>query len=64
MQGRPFLTLFTQLAVSLVFDLGLNKAPKELKTIPKYQFSDFETSSTRTSEELRAVLGCYLMSAK
>ncbi|KAJ9139136.1 MFS multidrug transporter [Pleurostoma richardsiae] len=62
---RPFFTLFTQLASSIVFDLGLNE------TVPtgpsgkgsKYRFHKPWLSPTRTMEERRAVLGCWFISS-
>ncbi|KAH8896118.1 MFS general substrate transporter [Thozetella sp. PMI_491] len=63
-KGRPFLTLFAQLAVSMAFELGLNKSPsKEPGEMPKYKISSFQTSSSRTMEECRAILGCYVMTS-
>lgn len=46
--------------MSLVFDLGLNKPPKDAHVVfalcPK-------PSTPRTMEERRAVLGCFLITA-
>ncbi|KAJ5591583.1 uncharacterized protein N7459_001952 [Penicillium hispanicum] len=60
--SKPFLALFTQLAVSLVFDLGLNRpVPEEAPALPSSIFKKCARPSTpRTIEERRAVLGCFL----
>lgn len=59
----PFLALFAQLTISLVFDLGLNKpVPKDILPGPcedKYP----RRSTPRTMEERRAVLGCFLVTS-
>ncbi|KAI8724358.1 hypothetical protein NCS52_00004700 [Fusarium sp. LHS14.1] len=61
---RPFLTLFIQLATTIIFDLGLNKAP------PTTAEGSFELRlhqpwalHARASEERRAVLACYFLSS-
>lgn len=61
---RPFLTLFIQLATTIIFDLGLNKAPpitteggSELRFHQPWALND------RTSEERRAVVACYFLSS-
>ncbi|KAL3293085.1 het domain protein, partial [Colletotrichum asianum] len=61
---RPFLTLFTQLANIVVFDLGLNQPPQ---TIPEAMLwlTIYRPwiSATRTVEEQRAVVACYYLSS-
>ncbi|OTB10379.1 hypothetical protein K445DRAFT_253890 [Daldinia sp. EC12] len=60
-QREPFLTLFTQLAVSLVFDLGLTKpvpGDPELTICGNRKYA--RSATHRTMEERRAVLGCFL----
>ncbi|KAH8660548.1 hypothetical protein BX600DRAFT_467854 [Xylariales sp. PMI_506] len=61
-KGRPFFTTFTQLALAVVYDLGLNKEPR---TAPDPQHRIYHTwvTTTRNMEERRAVLGCYFMSS-
>jgi hypothetical protein len=58
------MSLFSQLAVSLVYDLGLTKSvprskPENLWFNPKYS----SLITPRTMEERRAVLGCYLITS-
>ncbi|KAH7146766.1 hypothetical protein B0J13DRAFT_317502 [Dactylonectria estremocensis] len=61
---RPFLTLFTQLAISIVFNLGLNvRPPSGLDERANYRFHKPWVSGSRTMEERRAVLGVYLLSS-
>ncbi|KAJ5692059.1 hypothetical protein N7462_001482 [Penicillium macrosclerotiorum] len=55
--SKPFLAVFTQLAVSLVFDLGLNKP------LPDEASMAFGPKQCRTMEERRAVLGCFLVTS-
>ncbi|KAB8222898.1 hypothetical protein BDV33DRAFT_201036 [Aspergillus novoparasiticus] len=59
---KPFLSVFTHLATSLVFDLGLNK-PVQVTT-PTFNLNQCPRPSTpRTMEERRAALGCYLVTS-
>ncbi|KAE8420988.1 hypothetical protein BDV36DRAFT_292664 [Aspergillus pseudocaelatus] len=59
---KPFLSVFTHLATSLVFDLGLNK-PVQVMT-PTFNLNQCPRPSTpRTMEERRAALGCYLVTS-
>lgn len=61
---RPFLTLFTQLATSIVFDLGLNlKPPSGPDERANYRFHRPWVSGSRTMEERRAVLSLYFLSS-
>ncbi|KAH8652962.1 hypothetical protein BGZ61DRAFT_435428, partial [Ilyonectria robusta] len=61
---RPFLTLFTQLAISIVFDLGLNlKPPSGPDERANYRFHKPWVSGGRTMEERRGVLGLYFLSS-
>ncbi|KAI5458755.1 hypothetical protein BGZ63DRAFT_51961 [Mariannaea sp. PMI_226] len=61
---RPFLTLFTQLSISIVFDLGLNvKPPTGPDEKANYRFHKPWISGRRTMEERRAVLGLYFLSS-
>ncbi|RFU28196.1 hypothetical protein B7463_g8144, partial [Scytalidium lignicola] len=61
---HPQLTTFIQLAVSLMADLGLNRSPNALD---RARFSSVKLPGrenvvkTRTSEERRAVLGCFYL---
>lgn len=61
---KSTLTIFSQLAVSLVYDLGLNKPvapePSQLSCIPPPHLRPPQREP-RTNEERRAVLGTYLM---
>ena len=63
--NKPSLSLFTQLATSLVFDLALNKPPRKESqmllciNIQKHQ----KPPTVRTMEERRAVLGCFLITS-
>ncbi|KAH8894144.1 hypothetical protein GQ53DRAFT_89871 [Thozetella sp. PMI_491] len=62
--GRPFFSTFIQLAMSTVFDLGLNKTPPENpEAVSSKRVFKVWTSHTRSMEERRAVLGCYFMSS-
>ncbi|KAK9243068.1 hypothetical protein V1506DRAFT_494407 [Lipomyces tetrasporus] len=62
---KPFLALFTQLAVSLVFDLRLNKpVPEDTSVMSSSLHQKFvRFSAPRTMEERRAVLGCFLVTS-
>lgn len=62
MHSKPSLSVFTQLTMSLVFDLGLNKAPpKEVQTTLCVNAHECPKPPTiRTMEQRRAVLGCFL----
>ncbi|KAI0104437.1 hypothetical protein F4814DRAFT_452551 [Daldinia grandis] len=63
-QREPFLTLFTQLAISLVFDLGLTKPvlkDPELTLCWNKKYS--RPAIPRTMEERRAVLSCFLITS-
>lgn len=63
---KPYLSLFTQLAVSLVYDLGLNKsvtsALKEAHMVPCV-CPPTRSITPRTMEERRAVLSCFVISS-
>ncbi|KAI9681082.1 MAG: hypothetical protein M1822_007156 [Bathelium mastoideum] len=62
--SKPFLSVFTQLAMSLVFDLGLNKPiPKDMQIMPCVKEKYWKPSTSRTMEERRAVLGCFLITS-
>ncbi len=65
MQSKPSLSVFTQLATSLVFDLGLNKPlskdPQLSLCISSYKYP--KSPTVRTMEERRAVLGCFLITS-
>ena len=68
-----FVTPLTQLAISIVFDLGLNKAPEEPRGHISFRAATrckppsarpvTPPRRARTLEERRAVLGCYLLSS-
>jgi hypothetical protein len=64
---KPFLSVFTQLAQALVFDLGLNKPlPKDPDTMLNFNSHGCPRpllSTVRTMEERRAVLSCFLVSS-
>ncbi|KAF2493509.1 hypothetical protein BU16DRAFT_541190 [Lophium mytilinum] len=67
---KPSLAVFTQLAISLVFQLGLNKPPgSSFQTmllnckINAPEASKQLASAVRTLEERRAVLGCFLVTS-
>lgn len=59
---KPFLSVFTHLATSLVFDLGLNK-PVQVTPSTFNLHQCPRPSTPRTMEERRAALGCYLMTS-
>jgi len=64
---KPFLSVLTQLAISLVFDLGLNKRPFRDPDV-MFNFKPNgcpkpSPSTVRTMEERRAVLGCFLITS-
>ncbi len=56
---------FMQLAMSMTFELRLNKPPvKEVATIFTFGLEEGEENpATRAMEERRAVLGCYVLSS-
>lgn len=64
--SKPFATLYVQLALSMVYDLGLNRdVPKEQ---PVFQTTVGTREQpwvgpVRTMEERRAVLGCYYITS-
>lgn len=59
---KPFLSVFTHLATSLVFDLGLNN-PVQVTPSTFNLHQCPRPSTLRTMEERRAALGCYLMTS-
>ncbi|KAE9369122.1 hypothetical protein N431DRAFT_412898 [Stipitochalara longipes BDJ] len=62
--SKPFLSVFTQLAASLVYDLGLNRpVPKDTQALPCLKEKFFKPTTPRTMEERRAVLGCFLITS-
>ncbi|PMD42861.1 hypothetical protein L207DRAFT_486635 [Hyaloscypha variabilis F] len=62
--SKPFLSVFTQLAASLVYDLGLNMpVPKDIQIIPCLKERFMKPTTPRTMEERRAVLGCFLITS-
>jgi hypothetical protein len=63
--AKPFLAAFTQLAMSLVFDLGLNKPVlKDMHPVPCLKDKTCSRpSGPRTMDERRAVLGCFLITS-
>jgi len=66
-QRKKSLSVFTQMAMSLVFDLGLNKpageTSHEMSNLYAYGCPEPSKSKARTMEERRAVLGCFLVSS-
>ncbi|KGO65244.1 hypothetical protein PITC_072390 [Penicillium italicum] len=58
-----FIAVFAQLAISLVFDLGLNKPVPEETSITSNLQKFPRPSAPRTMEERRAVLGCFLVTS-
>ncbi|KAK0634547.1 hypothetical protein B0T17DRAFT_513611 [Bombardia bombarda] len=64
--SKPCLTVFSQLAVSMVFELGLAKSETKPETTtqpPNYPCGTLRYArprTPRTMEERRAVLGCFL----
>lgn len=64
-QSRPSLSVFTQLATSLVFEVGLNKPlPEDPQVSLCINSQNHPKSPTvRTMEERRAVLGCFLITS-
>ncbi|CAD6586535.1 MAG: hypothetical protein ASARMPREDX12_002379 [Alectoria sarmentosa] len=66
---KPIITQVIQLAMALVADLGLNKPPLKEPTQMMLNFDARGcpikpfSPSTRTMEERRAVLGCFLLSS-
>ena len=61
----PSLFVFTQLAISLVFDLGLNKPLEKYPQVALCVNSQDHPKSltVRTLEERRAALGCFLITS-
>ncbi|KAG0650461.1 hypothetical protein D0Z07_2967 [Hyphodiscus hymeniophilus] len=63
-QTKPFLGLFNQLAMSMVFELKLNKpVAKDAEVLPCVREPYSKPRPPRTQEERRAVLGCFLISS-
>lgn len=63
--AKPSLVVFTQLAISLVYDLGFNK-PVFKVTNPVLCLKEkrwYRPFGPRTTEERRAVLGCFLITS-
>ncbi|KGO59266.1 Major facilitator superfamily domain, general substrate transporter [Penicillium expansum] len=60
---QQMLAVFTQLAISLVFDLGLNKPVPEETSRTSNLHKVSRPSTPRTMEERRAVLGCFLVTS-
>ncbi|KAH6675190.1 hypothetical protein B0J14DRAFT_653379 [Halenospora varia] len=61
---KGFLSIFTQLAVSLVFDQGLNKqVRKDFRPLFCVKANFSRAPTPRTMEERRAVLGCFLVTS-
>ncbi|CAI0643629.1 unnamed protein product [Colletotrichum noveboracense] len=61
---RPFLTLFTQLANTVVFDLGLNQPPQTIpEAMLRLTIHRPWLSATHTVEEQRAVIASYYLSS-
>ena len=65
MHSKHSLSIFTQLATSIVFELALNKPlPKETKALFCISTQKYPRPPTvRTMEERRAVLGCFLITS-
>ncbi|KAE8451746.1 hypothetical protein EG329_003203 [Mollisiaceae sp. DMI_Dod_QoI] len=62
--NKPFLAIFAQLAMSLVFELQLNKpVPKDMEPLPCVRETRWKSPTPRTMEERRAVLGCFLVTS-
>ncbi|MCJ1399412.1 hypothetical protein MMC11_002614 [Xylographa trunciseda] len=62
--SKPFLAVFAQLAIALVFDLGLNKfVPKDTQVMPCMNQKYSKPTAPRTMEERRAVLACFLITS-
>ncbi|KAJ5085829.1 hypothetical protein N7532_010600 [Penicillium argentinense] len=64
---RPFLNFYSHMVMGLVCDLGINQAvPKELSTMQAFKCAvgwKQHVSTSRTIEERRAVLGCFLLTS-
>jgi hypothetical protein len=61
---KPALSMFTQLAISLVFDLNLNRPISgQASTLYMTMYDYKEPPRLRTLEERRAVLGTFLLSS-
>ncbi|KAJ9401498.1 hypothetical protein DTO282F9_1695 [Paecilomyces variotii] len=69
MQTKPYMHVYTQLAVTVIYGLGLNRhPPKESHAFhgcnpTPHLFPKATPSSARTMEERRAVLGCFLLTS-
>ncbi|KAI4285157.1 MAG: hypothetical protein L6R35_004723 [Caloplaca aegaea] len=64
--NKPSLSVFTQLAVSLVYDLGLNRPVPRDNPLVALCIQSHNTPmipTPRTMEERRAVLGCFLITS-
>ncbi|KAJ6102163.1 hypothetical protein N7486_004590 [Penicillium sp. IBT 16267x] len=64
---RPFLNFYAHMIMGIICDMGINKAvPKDLSTLQAFKCAvgwQPQISTTRTLEERRAVLGCFLISS-
>lgn len=62
---KQIMTSLIQIAISLVYDLGLHKPPSKSQLgIPGDEKPyHSETSRTRTMEERRALLACFLINS-
>ncbi|KAJ5713761.1 uncharacterized protein N7483_010942 [Penicillium malachiteum] len=64
---RPFLNFYVHVVMGIVCDMGINKAlPKDLSTMQAFKSATGyrqQNSTTRTLEERRAALGCFLITS-
>ncbi|KAJ5545930.1 hypothetical protein N7494_003515 [Penicillium frequentans] len=66
-QRRPFINFYAHMLMGIICDMGINKAvPKDLSTLQAFKCAvgwQPQISTTRTLEERRAVLGCFLITS-
>ncbi|KAJ5278979.1 hypothetical protein N7478_004351 [Penicillium angulare] len=64
---KPFLNFYCHVVMGIVCDMGINKAvPKDLSTMQAFKYAvgwRQNNVPTRTLDERRAVLGCFLISS-
>ncbi|OIW24686.1 hypothetical protein CONLIGDRAFT_584386, partial [Coniochaeta ligniaria NRRL 30616] len=66
-KDRPYLAVFTQIALSQVYDLGLNKLPGDPTAFACFKpnaFNPYLVHKERTMEDRRTVLACFYISSQ
>lgn len=66
-KDRPYLSIFTQLALSQVYDLSLNKVAGESPAFSCFKpsaFNQYFGHRERTMEDRRTVLACFYITSQ